>query len=87
MPLTLSAIKRARQNSVRRARIQPYNTRMKSAIRKFSDMVKEGKTTEAAALLPTVHKAIDMAAKKGIIHTSNASRKKSRMALMLGKKK
>ncbi len=86
MPLTQSAIKRARQNAVRRERIQPYNTRMKTAIRKFSDAVKAGKTSDAQGMLASVYKSIDMAAKKGLIHASNASRKKSRMARMLGKK-
>lgn len=80
MPLTPSAIKRARQNSVRRTRLQPFNTHMKTLMRKFTDAVKEGKKDEARALLPTVYKAIDTAAKKQIIHRKNASHKKSRMA-------
>lgn len=83
MPLTQSAIKRARQNAVRRTRIQPYNTRMKTMMRKLQDAVKEGKKDEAQKMLPTVHKAIDMAAKKGVIHVRNASRKKSRMARLV----
>lgn len=86
MPLTLSAIKQSRQNAVRRERLRPYDTRMKTMIRKVSDLVKDGKLTDAATLLPTVYKAIDTAAKKGILHPKTAARRKSKMARMVGKK-
>lgn len=83
MPIIKSAIKRARQNEVRRARRQPFKTRLKSALRSYTDLVKEGKKDEAATMLPKVYKAIDTAAKKHLIHRNNAANKKSRLALML----
>ena len=83
MPITKSAIKAARQNAVRRTRRQPFNTKMKTMIRAFSDLVKEGKNADAVKMLPSVYKAVDTAAKKNIIHPNNAARKKSLFARMV----
>jgi small subunit ribosomal protein S20 len=83
MPIIKSAIKRAKQNIVRRERLQPYRTHMKTMMRKLVDLVKEGKKAEAQALMPKVFKAIDTATKKQILHRNNASRKKSLMARMV----
>ncbi|MBT3293094.1 30S ribosomal protein S20 [Candidatus Peregrinibacteria bacterium] len=85
MPIIKSAIKRARQNTVRRSRRQPYKTHMKTMMRKMVDLTNEGKKDEAAKLLPSVYKTIDTAAKKNIIHPKNAARKKSRMAKLIAK--
>ncbi|MCK5016080.1 MAG: 30S ribosomal protein S20 [Candidatus Peribacteraceae bacterium] len=86
MPIIKSAIKRAKQNGVRRARRLPFKTNMKTMIRKISDLAKEGKMDEAEALLPTVYKVIDTAAKKEIIHPKNAARKKAHVAKVVAKK-
>ena len=87
MPITQSAIKRARQSLVRKERRRPYKTQMKTLIRKMTEAAKAGQA-DASAILPEVYKAIDMAAKKGIIHPRNAARKKSAMAkLVAGPKK
>ncbi|MDA1208498.1 MAG: 30S ribosomal protein S20 [bacterium] len=86
MPLIKSAIKRARQNTVRRARRQPFNSHMKSMMKKITDLAKDGNTAEAIKLLPTVYKSIDTAAKKSIIHKSTAARKKSKMAKLVAVK-
>ncbi|MSR86929.1 30S ribosomal protein S20 [Candidatus Peribacteria bacterium] len=83
MPITKSAIKAARQNIARRTRRQPFKTQMKTMIRTFTDLVTAKKLDEATALLPKVHKAVDMAAKKDIIHRNNAARKKAMFARML----
>ena len=68
-------------------RRQPHKTRLKTALRKFSDAVKAGNRDEAVKMIPMVYKAIDMAAKKHIIHPNNASRKKSLVARMVATKK
>lgn len=86
MPLTESAIKRARQNAVRKDRLTPYKTIMKTMMRKLTDAVNEGKKAEALALLPKVYKAIDTASKKNIIHKNTASRKKSLAARLVAAK-
>ncbi len=86
MPITSSAIKAARQTITRRERRQPFKTQMKTMIRNFTDLVTEKKMKEAEALLPKVYKAVDMAAKKNIIHKNNAARKKSMLARMVATK-
>jgi len=47
--------------------------------------MKEKKTDEAKAFFPKVQKALDKAAKKGILKKNASSRKKSRLALALNK--
>lgn len=86
MPLIKSAIKRMRQNTVRQDRRKPVKTYMKTMIRKIEDAVKAGKKDEAVKLLAETYKAIDMAAKRNIIHKNTASRKKSRMAKLCATK-
>ncbi len=83
MPIIKSAIKRARQNEVRRTRRQPFKTRLKSVIRSYTDLIKEGKKEDAANMLPQLQKVIDTAMKKQILHRNTANRKKSRLSLML----
>jgi small subunit ribosomal protein S20 len=83
MPIIKSAIKRARQNEVRRDRRQPFKTQLKNMMRKLTDLAAEGKKDEGAKLLPKVYKAIDTAAKKHIIHPNNAAHKKAKMAKLV----
>lgn len=83
MPIIKSAIKRARQNEVRRTRLLPYRTHLKTVIRSFSDLVKGGKKDEAAKMLPLVFKTIDISAKKNILHRNTADRRKSRFSKMV----
>ena len=77
MPIIKSAIKRARQNKIRRERRLPTKSYMKTMLRKLSDATSAKNADEAKGLLPQVYKAIDMAAKRNIIHKKNAARKKS----------
>ncbi len=87
MPIIKSAIKRARQNLVRRERRLPHKSQMKTMIRQFMDLVKEGKQAEAIAIFPKVQKTIDMAVKKQILHKNTAARKKSGLSRMVASKK
>ncbi len=86
MPLTKSAIKRAKQSITRHKRLLPHKTFMKTMMKKLADALKEGKKDDAVKLLPQVHKSIDMAAKKNIIHKNTAARKKSLAARMVAAK-
>lgn len=86
MPRIKSAIKRARQAIVRRDRLQPYKTHMKTMMRKIGDAAKAGKKDEVAKLLPEVYKTVDMAAKKNIIHPNTAARKKASAAKLAAAK-
>lgn len=86
MPLIKSAIKRARQNTVRQDARKPVKSLMKTMIKKMEDMVKAGKKADAEKLLPETYKAIDMAAKINILHKNTAARKKSAMAKLVSVK-
>lgn len=54
-------------------------------VKAFQDHLKAGNTKGAEAHLPTVYKAIDKAAKRGVIKPNTASRKKSRLTIQLAK--
>ena len=66
-----------KQNSVRYARNRHYSSHMKSMIKLILDYAKKGELDKANKILPKVVSAIDVAAKKNLIHKHNASRKKS----------
>ena len=85
MPIIKSAIKRAKQNTVRKARLLPYRTTMKTMIKKIELLVKEGKKDEAVKLLPEVMSEIDVASKKKIIHRKNEDRRKANVSKMISK--
>jgi len=85
MPLTESAIKRSRQNKERQKRLQPFKTNMKTMLKKVADAAKAGNKDEVKSLIAQTYKAVDMAAKKGIIHRKNADRKKASVAKLAAK--
>lgn len=79
MAITKGA-KKAYRSSLRK---RAFNIRRKAALH---DVVKEVKSTiqggdvkAAAELMPKAYKAIDKAAKRGVIKENTASRKKSRL--------
>jgi small subunit ribosomal protein S20 len=79
MPITKGAIKTHRSSERKRV----YNTRnknaMKEVVKKVQKAVTGGDAKTAKELLPKAYKAIDKAAKKGIIKGNTAARKKSRL--------
>ncbi len=79
MPITKQVIKRMKQAEVREQRNQHYKSRMKSMIKLVLEYVQKKDAEKAQKTLPEVYKAIDTAAKKGIIHRNNAAHKKSRI--------
>jgi small subunit ribosomal protein S20 len=85
MAITRNAKKAHRSSLTKRV----YNVRRKAAlhdtVKTFRTTVAKGTPTEAEALLPTVFKAIDKAAKRGVIKTNTADRKKSRLVAALRK--
>ncbi len=58
---------------------------MKALVKEVKAFVAEKKIKEAQALLPKVYEILDKTAKVGIIKKNNASRKKSRIAKLIGK--
>lgn len=71
---------------MQRARRQPVKTYMKTMIKKMVDLVSDKKIKEATDILPETYKAIDMAAKRQIIHKKTAARKKSFVANLVATK-
>ena len=59
----------------------------KAAMKEVKDLASEGKTKEAEEKLPEAYKAIDKAAKRGVIKSNNADRKKSLLVKFIESKK
>jgi len=79
MPITKSAKKALRQSRKRRLFNLRRNKKMKSLVKQVRNLIKENKKEETLKILPQVYKAIDKAAKRGVIKKNTASRKKSRL--------
>jgi small subunit ribosomal protein S20 len=74
-----SALKRARQNELRRMRNKAYRTKVRGAIKTVRQAL-EAKDQEAArAALKQAEPVIDKAASKGVLPKKTASRKISRL--------
>jgi small subunit ribosomal protein S20 len=87
MPNTKSAERRMRGNARKQLRNHSIKSRLKTLTRNYQDALKAGKRDDALAAYRAVSSAFDKAAKRGAIHRANADRKKSRLALQLGKLK
>ncbi len=79
MANTKSAEKAARQSTVHRARNDALTSQLRTAIRKATLAVKEGKHDAAMAALNDATPVIDSMVNKGIIHRNKAARHKSRL--------
>ena len=75
-----SALKRARQNEVRRVRNKGYKTQVKKAIREVRTAVDNNSAEQAQENFVKAVSIIQKTANKGIIHSNQASRKISRLA-------
>jgi small subunit ribosomal protein S20 len=80
---TASAIKRVRQESKRRARNRAVKSRMRTFVKHANDAIEQGDRVLALDAVRTAISEIDRAASKGVIHSNNASRSKSRLMLRL----
>jgi small subunit ribosomal protein S20 len=80
-----SALKRARQNDLRRLRNKTVKTRMKSVVKDTRLAIDENSVEVAAGKLDIAKSVIDKAAKRGVIHKKTASRKVSRLAKQINK--
>ena len=75
-----SAIKRARQNEIRRLRNKSVKTRIKTIVKDVRSSAKETSDTDMSAKISAVQSVFDKASKKGVIHKRTAARKISRLA-------
>jgi small subunit ribosomal protein S20 len=77
MPNNKQAKKRLRQDEQRRVDNKIVTSRMRTAVRR----VREAETAEEAkARLPEAMKRVDKAAKKGVLHSNAAARKKHQLS-------
>ncbi|GAB6072946.1 30S ribosomal protein S20 [Venenivibrio stagnispumantis] len=77
--------KNVRQAEKRRLQNRYHISRMKTAFKKFNEVLKKEGAEAAAKLLPLCQKLAMKAAAKGAIHKNEASRRISRAALKLKK--
>lgn len=85
MPNTTSAKKALRQNEKRRAKNLSVKRNIKKNIKQFDSFVTSGNLDEANKQLQSVFKALDKAAKTGVIKKNKSSRLKSRLSIRLNK--
>jgi small subunit ribosomal protein S20 len=78
-----SALKRARQNEIRRLRNKSVRTRVKSIVKDVRLSVSEDSKEAALKKLDIAKTNIDRAAQKGVIHKKTASRKISRLSKLV----
>ena len=83
MPNTKSAERRMRSSARKRMRNRSVKSQLHSLEKKYLTLLGAGNKDEAAKALRTVSSAFDKAAKRGIVHKSLASRKKSRLSVRL----
>lgn len=74
-----SALKRARQNEIRRLRNKASKTRVKNMVKEVRAAAGGSSPEEATAKLNSAKSSIAKAAKKGAIHKRTAARKISRL--------
>ncbi|MBD3208047.1 MAG: 30S ribosomal protein S20 [Candidatus Nealsonbacteria bacterium] len=85
MPITKAAKKALRQNEKRRKRNRKKRDKLNATIKEIEKMIEGGKLKEAKKLLPETYKALDKAAKSGLIKKNTADRKKSRLTKQINK--
>lgn len=75
-----SAIKRARQNEVKRLRNKSYKTTAKNAIKEVRKAVVGNSVEQASENFTNTVSALQKAVSKGVIHKNKAARQISRLA-------
>jgi len=81
-----SAIKRGRQNTKRRERNKIIKTSIKNVTKNVRQNANNKEGAEIALkILDNAKSAIDIAAKKGVIHKNTAARKISRLTKLVNK--
>lgn len=86
MPTLKSSKKRLRQNVKRRAENRAVKSRMRTVVKRALAAIDDDPTT-AEEPLAAAYSALDRAAKRGVIHTRQADRRKARLAARLTRAK
>tara|TARA_Y100000310_G_scaffold283194_1_gene305009 strand:- start:1215 stop:1484 length:270 start_codon:yes stop_codon:yes gene_type:complete len=85
MPVTKSAKKALRQSERRKRRNLKRKNTVKDLVKQIRKLAASQQHKEATELLPKLQKAVDKAAKKGVLKQNTAARKKSRLSKLLKK--
>lgn len=80
MPVIKSAKKRVKVTAKATARNARVKRQMRDALKRFSAALSSGKSAEIAKTQRVAASALDVAAKKNVIHANKASRKKAQLA-------
>lgn len=83
MAITKGAAKAHRASLRKRVFNVRRRRAMKNVLKNIATLVQGGKSAEAEKKLPEAYKAIDKAAKRGIIKANTAARKKSRLVAQI----
>jgi small subunit ribosomal protein S20 len=83
MPIKKSAKKYVRITRKRTLLNKKIKTAYRSAIKELLALIKDNQKEKAQAVFQKVQKALDKAAKRGVIKKNTAARKKSRLAKKL----
>lgn len=83
MANTKSAIKRIRQNAKRRERNRVFRGRARTFVKNARLAIENGELETARAATLQAISALDKAAQKGVLHSNNAARRKSRLMKQL----
>ncbi|PIP86954.1 30S ribosomal protein S20 [Candidatus Campbellbacteria bacterium CG22_combo_CG10-13_8_21_14_all_36_13] len=87
MPITRSAKKALRSSANKRIFNLRTKRNLSDTVKTVKKMVFDKKTAEAEKSLSGAYKAIDKAAKRGVIKKNTASRKKSRLTKLVNRNK
>jgi len=85
MAITKGAKKAIRSSERKRVFNIRRNNAMREVVKNIKKALTVGKGDEAKKMLPAAYKAIDKAAKRGVIKVNTAARKKSRLSLAIKK--
>lgn len=83
MPNTKSAERRVRNSARKHQRNHSIKSKLRTLEKRYLGFIASGKKDDAASSLREVSSAFDKAAKSGTVHSSTASRKKSRLSARL----
>jgi len=85
MPRRRTSVKKTRADNKKHLRNFKVKQQLKKTIKKFQQLTSAKKLDEAKILLQKAFSELDKAAKKQVIHSATANRKKSRLAKQLSK--
>lgn len=85
MPRRRTSLKRKRADKKRHLRNLIIKRQLKKTLKSFQGLLAQKNIGEAKKFLAKVFSQLDKAAKKKIIHSNTARRKKSRLSRKLGK--